>query len=786
MQVLQEGTRLADRYTLIRQLGAGGMSDVWLATDSRSDTQVALKFLAGTHVEGEQAAKRLHKEWSVSSRLMHANIIRVFEFHEEQELVFYSLQFVGDANIAVVAGKDVADAMKPVGLIADALRYAHGKGVVHRDIKASNIILDGRGAPYLIDFGVAANIAATDKHYDADAGSVVGSAMGSSPQQLAGDAAQPADDIFALGVLMHELLTGVPPNRAETAQINVTLVDGNLMPPALQALLTDMLDFDPTRRPDAETVAARLEEGGYSAGLVPLRYLAGHAFASQVNETVDAIQPVRRKTSRQSLAAPSERGESAGIPGKILYGALGMAVLLLVLVIFVLPRVVQDDAGPVADSGEAAAESNVEDETAGAIDAETAPDPEDAAAVKALTDEALGDLLSQMERLRYRAIERWGGQAYLDAVDVYRQADEAYVNKNFQLAGDRYRQASKMLEPFFGRIDDVFDETLTAAIEAFARSDPSESVRLFDLAVAITPGNSAATAGLERALNLEVVLALSSQGRQFETDLELDAARTAFERALALDEAWEPAQEGLQRVLASIKQMSFEQRMTEGLDALASGDFPSARAAFNAATKLDPSSRQPGDGLIQVEQEIKLQNIRRLEQQAITLTGNEQWETAVTVYEEILEIDPNLQFAKEGLSIARRRTSLHANLQSLIVQPDNLSDPANIQSATKLLLDVARIDPRGPRLEEQKNELSRLLKRAATPIQVQLLSDNATDVSIFKVGRLGFFDSHELDLRPGVYVAVGNRQGYRDVRIEFRVAPEVEMEPVIVRCEEQI
>ena len=109
-----------------------------------------------------------------------------------------------------------------------------------------------------------------------------------------------------------------------------------------------------------------------------------------------------------------------------------------------------------------------------------------------------------------------------------------------------------------------------------------------------------------------------------------------------------------------------------------------------------------------------------------------------------------------------------------------------MQGATRLLLDLARIEPMGPRLEDQKNELSRLLKRAATPLTVELVSDNQTDVSVFKVGRFGAFDRQQLELRPGVYVAVGVRQGYRDVRVEFRVAPEIDMQPVVVRCEEPI
>jgi len=776
MRVLQEGTRLADRYTLKRQLGAGGMSVVWLADDSRSETRVALKFLATDKVADQKYLQVLRTEWSISSRMMHANIIRVFEFHDDAEGAFYALQYIGESDISVVAGKETVDVLRPIGLVADALRYAHAKDVVHRDIKASNILLDGRGIPYIIDFGVAAASGSS-------VGAESGSEIASSPQQIAGEAAQPADDIFALGVLIHELLTGVPPLRAESTQVNVTMSDGSLMPQKMQALLGDMLAHDPGGRPDAETVVSRLAEAGYSAGAVATRFLGAATPVDEVIESIEGIQPVRRVRPAQS-AGLTQQPDSGGLSAKMIYGGLAAGVILLILVVFVLPGIVEDDVPMASDSGQLVQDAG-SDEAEESEEVDIA-DPATIAATKRETDEALGDLLSQLERLRYRAIERWGGQEYLDVLDVYRQADESYVSKNYQLSGDRYRKASEMLEPFFGRIDDVFEETVESAKEAFGRSDHSEAVRLYDLAVAITPGNAEAAAGLARALNLEALLTLTSQGRQFENDLELDAARAAYEKALELDSLWEPALSGLLRVRKAIQQLSFELRMTEGLDALAMGDFPGARAAFNAAKILDPSSRQPTDGLLQVEQEIKLADIRNLEQQANSLDSEEQWETSITVYENILQIDADLQFAKEGLAAARSRTALHARLQGLIDQPDNLNDPANIRSATNMLLEVTQISPRGARLEGQKNELSRLLKRAATPLQVQLISDNATNVTVFKVGRLGIFSNHEMSLRPGVYVAVGNRAGYRDVRVEFRVAPESEMQPIVIQCEEQI
>ena len=792
MRVLKEGGRLAQRYTLIRRLGAGGMAEIWLASDRQADSRVALKFLAAGFTEGPAYRDLLHREWRIGSNLMHAHIVRVFEFHEDPDGAFYSLQFIGDVDLGVVCGKSPDAVLRPLGLIADALRYAHAKGVVHRDIKAANILLDGSGAPYLVDFGVAAIPASGDSVGG-------GTSIGASPQQIAGEAPRAADDIYALGVLMHELLTGSPPSGG--GPVNLGLPGGDAAPTSINELVNDMLATDAAVRPSAEEIAKRLNSAGFAAGPAPGRYLGS---APDVrHDVLESIQPVRREfqSAADLSAAPQV---SSGVSPKILLGALGAALVIFLAVIFVLPAIVNqkpenavDEQAVVADEGSIAGDpsgSEAEPQRPTVSSGRDTSFNENAgigsgganAGVKAATDNALGKLLSRLERLRYRAVDRWGGQPYLDAVDTYAQGDAAYLSRNYALAGDRYREALLLLDPLFDRIDEVFAETLAAAKDEFAVPNPSEAVRLFDLAVAITPGHGEAEAGLARALNLESVLNLTAQGVRFEKDIDLDAAKLAFEKALELDALWEPAVAGLARVLIAVKQMSFDMRMTEGLDALAVDDFASARAAFNAAAVLDPTSRQPADGLLQVDQGIRLANIRRLEQEARSLDEDEQWETSVAVYKEILGIDADLQFAKEGLQYANSRAALHNRLQALIDDPDTLSDQVNVRNATRMLLEVARVSPMGPRLEEQKIELSRLLKRAATPLRVQLISDNATNVAIFKVGKFGSFSMQELELRPGVYVAVGNRPGYRDVRLEFRVAPEIDMKPIVIQCEEQI
>jgi tetratricopeptide (TPR) repeat protein len=406
--------------------------------------------------------------------------------------------------------------------------------------------------------------------------------------------------------------------------------------------------------------------------------------------------------------------------------------------------------------------------------------------VRADTDAILGRLLSRVRTLEDRAVQRWGGAPYRRAQQAYAAGDTAYLENNFDLANEKYQEAFDALEPLVGQVDRIFNTTLADAEQALLNGDTADALRLYDLAVAISPSHGPARAGLVRAQNLDEVLSLTEQGLSHERNLELDAAAQSFERALELDPDWEVAKNGLQRVKGTVNDLEFDQRMTEGLTALAENNFLAARAAFRMAQELQPGSPEPADGLLQVDQGLRLGNIAALEREAGRLERAERWRESAESYERLLELDGNLSFAQDGLSRSRQRIALHKQLDDYIANPDSLSANRTMQTATKLVVDITRMPEIGPRLTEQRDELSRLLKRAATPLTVELVSDNVTDVSIYKIGKLGNFNATELSLRPGTYVAVGSRPGYRDVRLEFRVAPEENMQPVIVRCEERI
>jgi serine/threonine-protein kinase len=297
MQALGKGIELANRYTLVEKLGSGGTAETWLAGDRMTRASVALK----VRVSDAVTAAGFHREWQTSIRLMHSHIVRVFEYHDEADREFYTLQFIAGPDISVLSGAPLEHVLAPLALVADALRYAHARDVVHRDIKASNVLLDENGAPYLIDFGVAATRGAV---------AAGGSLIAASPQGLAGEPPHPADDIFALGGLFYELICGRSPYSSsataedirERVPAPLRRADGSDVPADIQALVSAMLSKDAAARPDAGAVVDRLAAAGFHGGPAPTAYV-GKARAS-AEEVIDVARTPR---AAPPAAAPGWR-----------------------------------------------------------------------------------------------------------------------------------------------------------------------------------------------------------------------------------------------------------------------------------------------------------------------------------------------------------------------------------------------------------------------------------------------------------------------------------------------
>jgi hypothetical protein len=166
---------------------------------------------------------------------------------------------------------------------------------------------------------------------------------------------------------------------------------------------------------------------------------------------------------------------------------------------------------------------------------------------------------------------------------------------------------------------------------------------------------------------------------------------------------------------------------------------------------------------------------------------NEDWRDAEKEYEAVLALDPTIRAAQDGKARAMARAHLQEKLDFQIGHAERLSDGNALREASILLEEAREVNDAGPKHRERVAKLEVLVQSYSVPVTLKLVSDELTDVTLTRVGRLGKFDERILELRPGRYTVVGSRAGYRDVRREIDIAPGKGLGTVIViRCEEKI
>jgi len=235
-----------------------------------------------------------------------------------------------------------------------------------------------------------------------------------------------------------------------------------------------------------------------------------------------------------------------------------------------------------------------------------------------------------------------------------------------------------------------------------------------------------------------------------------------------------------------LDQREFTRRMTAGYQALGREDYKEAIAAFQAAIKLDPQGTEAQEAIKQARNERNIQAINGHLAKAEQDRGQEKWPQALREYDQALEIDAQLLIVRQSRKETAARARLDAALQDAITRPERLTSDVVWNAAQVLFREASAIENPGPRLSRQIVTLQEQLKYAVTPVEVTFSSDNLSQVKLHKVAQLGNFVSRKLELKPGDYVIVASREGYRDVRKEFTVAPRSQSMQLTIQCEEQI
>jgi eukaryotic-like serine/threonine-protein kinase len=310
-------TTIAGRYRIEGRLGVGGMSTVNLAFDSRLERYVALKLLAEHLADDPTFVSRFRREALAAARLVHPNIVQVFDFgfdsgHHQHFIVMEHVSGNSCAELLRDHGHlDVAQAIDIVSQACRGLDYAHRNGVVHRDVKPGNLLVSDTDVVKLADFGIAR---AVDQSSITQVGSVLGTAAYLSPEQARGDEAGPQADLYSLGVVTYQLISGRLPYEAASLS-ELALKQQRESPIPLDELVPDVpaalsqvvaltLAIDQRDRPaDAMELAELLRNGARGAAPSP----PTHSFATSATRVVPGQPTAGTRVANPDPATPASR-----------------------------------------------------------------------------------------------------------------------------------------------------------------------------------------------------------------------------------------------------------------------------------------------------------------------------------------------------------------------------------------------------------------------------------------------------------------------------------------------
>jgi serine/threonine-protein kinase len=227
----KRGTIFAGRYRLERRLGSGGMADVWLAEDQELGRKVAIKILHERYANDTQFVERFRREATHAAGLSHPNVVSIYDRGEAEGSYYIVMEYVEGRTLKeliLTRGPcPVPVAISYVRQVLAALRYAHRNGIVHRDIKPHNVLVDHEGRVKVADFGIAR----AGSSQMTEAGSIIGTAQYLSPEQARGAPVDESSDLYSTGVLLYELLTGEVPFTGETP-VEIAMKHLQQVPPA--------------------------------------------------------------------------------------------------------------------------------------------------------------------------------------------------------------------------------------------------------------------------------------------------------------------------------------------------------------------------------------------------------------------------------------------------------------------------------------------------------------------------------------------------------------------------
>jgi serine/threonine protein kinase/tetratricopeptide (TPR) repeat protein len=776
------------------------MGEVWLTRDRELDVRIAIKLLHPHLAAAEGAVVFMKNECRAARRLTHPNIVRVYDFHQQDALAFISMEWIDGPTFDAWTPAPSTDRHQPIRIllaVADAIEDIHRQGLVHRDVKARNILMTPSGQPKLTDFGIVGLWRFQPGLLNIQSG---GSHASMSPQQREGLPPQPADDIYAFGLLLQACLTvgdattapGEMVDANATLAPNVRTIDAPpcIKAPGLRELATQMQATAPEDRPasmaDVKTalraalVMADPDTSPPDIAKQPIDLtsadLAGEPIASQPYTPVaeSATETVRQRPVFWALAL------TMGALGLIAIGIWGIGILAQP------PQMGQPPAKPAKPTVSAPPPTVIRSDKADLPQVPKPPASPQPAVDLQSAEKILAQWLLVKDQLQTAHAVEWAPEKVEIIKTAAQQADAAMTAKTYDEAARYYAAATADGEALLASRDELFAAAIRQGQDRLRADQPGKARAFFNRALYIKPDDTVARQGLAAADQREKALDLMASGQSHEREERYDLALADYEEALQIDKAYDPARQAVERLKNQVAETHYKRLVSDGLNAFYQNRLGAARRHIQAALQYRPGGHEAREALRQIEMAAREQQIARLRQQGQAAENGERWDRALKVYENALALDPALQFAATGAARSRERIRIDKRLRYYLDHPETLSSERYLQEARDLLHTAEALSPRGPQLAAQIQTLVTRVQNAQTRIPVTVMSDGETEVAVLRVARLGRITSQTLELRPGLYTIVGARDGYKDVRQTIRLEADQPAVQVRIACTEKI
>ena len=456
-------------------------------------------------------------------------------------------------------------------------------------------------------------------------------------------------------------------------------------------------------------------------------------------------------------------------------------MILAISVIFILPQL------PVQklfdDSSESLIEADNSNEISQSRIAEKTKYRKDAQLV-------LEKIVDIRDLLKSKSIEKWNAEKFNIALENISIGDDLYREGEYLRSIKQYREALDQLNNLKEDAAKIIESTIISANNNIEKLDSEltveQTINSINLAFAIDKNNESIKLLKERSLKLPDLFNKVMQSDQFISEQKYEDAFSVLSEAIMLDPYRKQTKTSMENLNKQIKEKTFIEFMSEGFEAMDQNNFSSARKVFNEALKTYPERPDVYDALNQLESRESSFQIKERIKNAEANENLENWSEAKKEYEALLESDNSLVSLKARLINVRIRAELDEQLENLINNPLTLRSDELHQKAKKLLKTAQGINQRGAKLEKQIENVSKIIVQARNPIPVNFFSDNKTKVTIFKIGSLGLFEKRTIELVPGKYVALGQRVGFRDVRLDFAIEPNEVDKNISIMCVESI